>query len=502
MNDSESAGNDTQPPKEGEMYSSDELLSKLQAALQKHGDFPASAKVISQLRSLTSNSKTTANQLTEIILTEPSLGIRVLRLVNSSYYRRSKPIMTISQAVIQIGMRPLAELCAGLVLLQRFVPAARQGGAFANCLQKTILTSLLSRSISEETSNVPDSERDEFGYLAGSCYELGTLLLAYYFPRLYETAIKRAEAKNQKISQSITELTGITPLELSLSVIESLNLPEFYKEVLLASDNPPKEEELRGLAPERAKALRMASSLHAAKKISNIIVFSKDKSELDSVLKDINQKTGIKIDAISDVIGELPNSFRHHCSSLEVSLPTLPEFVTTYSSEEKPVAEADSPGEENQFSKFVDEIRQVVESREPTAAVITTVMETFAWGLKFDRVLLLLVSPDKKKLMGRMLLGDSGGLDPKDLSSSLEKDSRQPPPEIMAYAEGRPIFQGDPILEGGWPFCVIPIGFGEKAVGVIYADKTSSGEETLPNNEQAAVGVLAELLDRSINMNS
>ena len=130
----------------------DELIQRLRSALAKDGDFPASAKVVSELRQLTNDPKTTASQITEVILREPSLGTRVLHLVNSSFYRRAKAIMTVSQAVVQIGMRPLAEMCAGLVLLQKFVPTARQGGSFANCLRKTVLTSLLTSSISTQTA--------------------------------------------------------------------------------------------------------------------------------------------------------------------------------------------------------------------------------------------------------------------------------------------------------------------------------------------------------------
>src|SRR4051812_10945405 len=104
--------------------SPDELLKRLRTALKKDGDFPASARIVNELKALTTDPKTTANQLAEVILREPSLGARVLHLVNSSFYRRSKPIMTVSQAVIQVGMKPLAELCAGLVLLQKFGPVA------------------------------------------------------------------------------------------------------------------------------------------------------------------------------------------------------------------------------------------------------------------------------------------------------------------------------------------------------------------------------------------
>ena len=209
--------------------SSSDFLEKLKKALSRDGDFPASARVVSELREVISKPESTSNQVAEIILREPSLGTRVLHLVNSSFYRRAKPIMTVSQAVIQIGMRPLAELCSGLVLLQKFIPVARKGGPFAQCLKKTITTSLLTSSISSELSKKGIKEsttlKDETGYLAGTFAEMGTLLLAYYFPKLYESARRRSEGKKQPIAQSIEELVGLSPIEISLEILEGVKAP-------------------------------------------------------------------------------------------------------------------------------------------------------------------------------------------------------------------------------------------------------------------------------------
>ena len=45
----------------------EQLLNKLCSALKRDGDFPASAKVVTELRMLVSDPKTTANQIAEVI---------------------------------------------------------------------------------------------------------------------------------------------------------------------------------------------------------------------------------------------------------------------------------------------------------------------------------------------------------------------------------------------------------------------------------------------------
>lgn len=476
-----------------ETVSPEEFLERLRKALQRDGDFPASAKVVNELKQLTTDPRTTANQVAEVILREPSLGARVLHLVNSAFNRRAKPIMTVSQAVIQIGMKPLGDLCSSLVLLQKFVPAARRGGSFAICLQRLLVTSLLSSSLAEKSTQGSPSKNGESGYLAGSLLELGVLLMAYYFPQLYESALKRAEAKRQPLATGIKEVTGLTPTQISLEVVNALNLPDMYKEVLRLS-----AQGVVPLKPHSSPTERLANCLFAAHEVSDAVVSQKSKQQVDAVLARVAPGIDGGTSALGSVLGELTDMFQEHCASLDLSLPVLPEFVANYGETETAEAAAEGGDNADPFAQYLDELRQSVNNGEPSASIITSVMETLAWGLKFDRVLLLLVAPGKRALGGRMALGATQGLDVR----ALERPLHQPPnpfaPDEVAFLEGRAVFNGDPVLEGGWPLVALPIGFGQKAIGVIYADRINSDEEELSSAEQAAIGVLTELLDRSI----
>ncbi|MCB0330542.1 MAG: HDOD domain-containing protein [Bdellovibrionales bacterium] len=501
---------------------SSDFLEKLKKALARDGDFPASARVVSELREVISKPESTTNQVAEIILREPSLGTRVLHLVNSSFYRRAKPIMTVSQAVIQIGMRPLAELCSGLILLQKFIPVARKGGPFAQCLKKTITTSILTSSISAELdkhsrakaakSGTASALKDETGYLAGTFAEMGTLLLAYYFPKLYESAERRAETKQLSMAQSIQELVGLSPIEISIQVLEELQLPEEYKKVLSGAAEKSLADVKKSESSEEDPMDRMIDALYAGSTLSQAINEKSSSGTLEDAIAEINSKISLESVLLSDVLGKLVDSYRDYCSSLELQLPGLPEELQHYKAK---IAAAQAAGqgagkggeeellnEEEQFLDFVEEIRIAVENREPTASVITTVMETFAWSLGFDRVFLMLFGPGKQKLNGRMLLGHIPGFDPKTFTREVKGEGTRFAPEVIALTESRPVYRGDPIFPDGWPFAAIPVGFDKRSVGIIYADRSSAtGGQELSSREEAAIGVLAELLDRSISLN-
>jgi hypothetical protein len=80
--------------------------------------------------------------------------------------------------------------------------------------------------------------------------------------------------------------------------------------------------------------------------------------------------------------------------------------------------------------------------------------------LKFDRALLLLLSTSKNELLGRMMLGKSDQ-DPKSIRRPLLPIASPRSPDAVAFAESRPIFNGNSLFDDGWPIAVVPIGFGK-----------------------------------------
>jgi HD-like signal output (HDOD) protein len=498
---------------ERKVLTPEEFLEKLKSALSKNGDFPASAKIVTELRMLTSDPATTASKLSEVILREPSLGVRVLHLVNSSYYKRVKPISTITQAVVQVGMKPLAEMCAGLVLLQRFVPEARQNSAFASCLRKSIVTSLLASSLASQQLNTASktlaTRNAESGFLAGTMAEIGVLLMAFYFPQVYESALKRAEQKKQDIAQSIKQIVGFSPAQLSGEVISTLNLPQYYADVA------SKAQEILE-SPSAAMAARqndlgeLAKCLGAAMSISDAIASANDSTELVSRIRKIQVLTGLSPEFVMTSLKDLNNGVAEHCASLDLKLPPLPEALETIALDSVTPAKGakgSSSAEPDKvmlahnqevFDNYIDDIEIAINRGEPTANILTSVMEACAYCLGFDRVLLLLANKTRTTLVGRMMLGSVAGVDPAKIQRPLGASAEPDAPDNCAFIEARVVFMGESIFPEGSPVIAIPVGYGKRAVGVVYADRTSKPESILAPQEQAALVLLADLLDRSL----
>lgn len=472
---------------------------RLKRALQKDGDFPASAKIVNEIYDLTKSPRASAEQISEIILREPSLGIRVLNLVNSAFFGQRKEIVTISQAVMQIGMQQLADLCSSLVVVQKFVPAARRGGILATCLRNTAVTSLLLEPIAAAT--VPPKERgknQEAGQLLGWFAEMGTLLLAFYFPQLFDRMLLKDGCKMQDIERSVLRLTGRSSVALGHEVIKDLGVPSFYPEVLEIAARIQKSETSsfgdRYLVGA-ARALNAASYL-AAPICDPITDPQRRMEELDRKIDQAARETGMERSAIHQALKQLPKLFKDYCDVVDLSLDPLPDFLSKYSGESE-LSFGEAEEEDSSLTDYIIEMKQAVDQRESTISVISTALEALVWGLGFSRAILLILSTTQRELVGRMALGDMKGLDPKKITRPLmSSGERNPSPDSLAFHESRPIYDGASVLTGGGEFAAIPVGFGKKVLGVIYADKLKG--EVVSTKDKAAINTLAELLDRSV----
>ncbi len=487
----------------GNSKATETILAKLKAALNADGDFPVRARAVSDLRRLVNEPNTPIEKIVEVILSEPSLGTRVLHLVNSVYYKRNQPILTVSQAVMQLGMYALCDLCSGFVLMQRFSPAAQRGGVFADNVKKCILTSTLTTSLIMELGQ---SEEAEQGYLAGTFFTIGPLLLAFYFPQVFEAAEKRAQARKQTITQSVTETIGIAPVGLSLGVVDALDIPVFYRAHLEQAYNRFVSNETVS-SPKEVR--EMSNLLATAAQIAEAVIETQSKQHFKKVLDEISQRSGLAPEQIRLVLNRAPESFKQHCKMIEMSFLTLPEHFEQYLSGKEDgegVEEtSDEPEVGEDFSFYLDEIRQAIANRETLSSIIITAMEALAFGQKFDRVLLLYLDETQQALNGKMSLGAPFPVEPKQVNRDLEFLDLENSPDVKALTESAPQIFGDPLFTDGWPFAAVPVGDQDNMIAVIYADmitKPGTATKPLESGVMVALNLITELLTQAAAQNA
>ncbi|MCC6932992.1 MAG: HDOD domain-containing protein [Deltaproteobacteria bacterium] len=473
----------------------DAVLKKLKRALRADGDFPVRAKLVTELKILAGKPTTSINTISDIILKEPALGSRVLHLVNSAFYQRNRPITTISHAVVHMGMMALCDLCAGLVLLQKFRPAAKKGGYFAENLKKSILVSLITSTLADEGKN---PELAEHGYLAGSFYCLGPLLLAYYFPQVYEIASRRSLMRQQSIDQSIHEILGISPQELGTAILEALKIPDLYIDIFVDCYKPLSETKKLGANSSLSHIVQVASI------IANAIIENKDTKQLVTCVEQLSEVSDYSPEKLQELLANIPKEFDKHCQMIDLSFLQLPDYFTSYihslneqdqtiaSSGILPIVRSSSP---------LDEIRAFVEGKEPFSNLIGQVLETIVYSYDFDRAILLTYDRRTHIFQGKMAIGQWFGYDTKSIKFGPDNKvafniCRQALKTKTLFSSGRLLF------ENSLCSALIPITADSAGDALIYCDRfnKSMGEaQSLSTESIESLKTIMSLLQSPSN---
>ncbi len=420
------------------------------------GDFPARAKVISELQNFAQNPDTPLEKIVNIILSEPTLGTRILHLVNSVVYVRENQITTVSQAVTQIGLKSICDMCSGFILLQGFGTKAKRNEFLASNLKHAVLSSIFEKNFSEELKN---SEGKELGYLTNTLFHLGPLLLSYYFPQIYENAKQRAEQLQQTIAQSLKETIELEPYDISLSLSKKLSIPDIYKETLGDSLKLYKNQAGDTVNGNISKVVASSNTLTTT-------IFNQEEITFAEIAKEVKKIVPWDDNKIANFFQELPELFRSQTSVIELDFIKFPElkFIKSQNSNQNLQSHFD-------YQKYLTILQKSIDNKESLACLLTRTIELIYYGLKYERVLILLLDNSKTKLVGKISLGKSFHREIKEISLPIEdKESLL----AKSYTTETIINEGKNPFGGGDNFFCFNLGASEHNIGVIYADTNSN----------------------------
>ena len=128
-------------------------FARVLSEIGSKGDLPAGAEVIQQIQTAIRKEDCNALDVVRIILKDTALSSKVLRVVNSSFYRRmGNPVSTVTGAIVLLGFQTIRDLSAGLLLIDHFT---RKGSSrhIPDELRRSLYCGLLSQRLSGEVGH-------------------------------------------------------------------------------------------------------------------------------------------------------------------------------------------------------------------------------------------------------------------------------------------------------------------------------------------------------------
>ncbi|MGY6276703.1 HDOD domain-containing protein [Methylomonas sp. MgM2] len=186
---------------------------------------PTLPDVALKVRDAVSRGDTSAQELAEMIATDPAISARLIQVVNSPLYRGTNEIKNIQMAVTRLGNSTIRTLITSLVVQQMFKPAsALLEHYFRNIWEQGVSVSAISRALA---ALVPNLNADE-AMLAGLIHQIGKLPILTLVEKIpeFRDSPSRLEKLLEKAHTHVGKIIMDTwnfPQELKLVASEYLD---------------------------------------------------------------------------------------------------------------------------------------------------------------------------------------------------------------------------------------------------------------------------------------
>ncbi|MBI5922207.1 MAG: HDOD domain-containing protein [Betaproteobacteria bacterium] len=207
---------------EGSDVNQQSTLDFLLRRMRHKSDFPALSDSVSSINKLTDSDKESITKLSDTILKDFSLTNKILRLVNSAFYRQAGggSISTVSRAVIVLGFDAIRNIAVTVLLFEHL-----QNKANANLLKEAFLRANLSGLLARDISKNLLPRDAEEAFICALFQGLGRLLAQYYFPDEIEEVRKLVQQGNAVEEAAVRQVLGISFEELGIGIARTWGFP-------------------------------------------------------------------------------------------------------------------------------------------------------------------------------------------------------------------------------------------------------------------------------------
>ncbi len=523
-------------------------LEFLLRRMRHKSDFPALSEAMNAINRITASDKESINQLSNHILKDFALTNKLLKLVNAAVYNHfgGGSISTVSRAVVILGFDAVRSISLSLMMFENM-----QNKGHAQHLKEEFVKVLYAGMLAREMAPQALVRDAEEAFICAMFHNLGQLLSLFYFPEESEEINKLIQTKGHSPDKASTQVLGLSYEDLGIGIAKSWGFPD---QLILSMKKLPHEkvkkahsnsDKLRILSSfsnelcaiilctpdaERAKALyqlmeRFGDSLPISKaQLSKLMEKSMQDIAQFAAVVNVNLKqssfaqraskwAGIgdasavvaqaTLPVLHDIAGLATSAMSQTQTALEAAVlhetPQMHHFEF-----DNAVASAPRNTEEIQSiltAGLQDIGNSLIDEKVTVNDILRMILETMYSGMGFNHVIICIKDGRRNAMCGKFGFGDGVSELINAFSFSMIE---QPDVFHVALKNNADILISnidDPNIAIRIPawyrqsitaatFVLFPITVKGKPLGMIYADKASSGEIVIPEKELSLLKAL------------
>jgi HD-like signal output (HDOD) protein len=211
-------------------------IEEVKAKLSSIDELPALPTIVAEINDLLSDYKTTAPQLARVIMRDPAITARVLKIVNSAFFGFPKRIESVNQAIIALGFNTVRSI----VLCSSVMEAFSAGGNKADALSRKEFWkfSVTVAAACKVVARNAGEKKTEAAFVNGLLHGVGKLVLDQFFHDSFTKALKQARAEGRILWEVQREVLGVTDAEVGGVLLGMWKLSEGLQVCVSHQENP------------------------------------------------------------------------------------------------------------------------------------------------------------------------------------------------------------------------------------------------------------------------
>ncbi len=190
--------------------------------MRHKSDFPALSESVGANNKITASDRESVAKLSGSILKDFALTNKILKLVNSAFYRPvgGGNISTVSRAVMVLGFDSVRNIAITVLLFEHL-----QNKGNANQLKDEFLRANLAGILAKDIGSRTAQRDVEQAFICSMFHNLGRMLTQYYFPEEGEDIRTMVEQKGITEDQASHKVLGISFEEMGIGIAQHWGFP-------------------------------------------------------------------------------------------------------------------------------------------------------------------------------------------------------------------------------------------------------------------------------------
>lgn len=246
-----------------------------------------------------------AADIGQVISEDPALSVRLLRIVNSSFYGFPSRIETISRAITIVGTLEITDLVLGSSAVEAFAGLPNELIDMQQFWEHSLYAGVVARVLARH-HRAPNTERF---FVSGLLHDIGSLVLYHQRPEESRRALELARA-GRPLHQVEQEIFGFDHSDVGAELMQAWNLPEAFIEAARHHHRPVEAQQFQLETAMVHLADVIAAGAHITGSATNQVPPLEPRAW---------ELTGLALDITESVIEEAD---RQYADALAVILPS------------------------------------------------------------------------------------------------------------------------------------------------------------------------------------